>query len=243
MAHFSTPADLVYRLLILPTAVIGVLFPSLSAALAQDQARGAALIRRSARAILAVFLPVAAATICFAEEGLALWVDAAFAAEAGAPLRWLAAAILLNGIATVPAVALVSVGRPEWKSIPVIVEAPFFIAAVWAVLQAGYGPTGVAIVYAVRMGVDFAAMAALCGRFVAGTADALWSTLATAVAFSLAVGALSAVEPAAWRGALLAGAVVAGLTFCWVYLLDDSDRSDLGARIGAVWERITSGGR
>ena len=245
VAYFSTPADLIARVLMIPAALVGVLLPSLSAALAASSGASEALIGRSARAIFVFMAPVALVIAALAPEGLTLWVGADFASEAAAPLQLLGIAALLNGVAMVPATALVSSGKPHLVAFPVLAELPLFLLAAWYALQAGYGVTGVAAAYAGRMGLDLLLLAALCGWTVGGTRAPLARVVLAALAATAALLSVAFFVPLGVRLPTAAAIFVLGAGAAWWGLLEQEDRkwvSDLSRVLCARLLRSRPGG-
>ena len=238
IAYFATPADLIAKALLLPSAIVGVLFPTLSATLAADPRRGAVLIGRSSLAVLALMGPAMLGVVALAPEGLALWIDAGFAAQATRPLQWLAMAALVNGLATVTTASLVSVGRPDLTVKPLLIEVPLFLVALWLVLHGGYGVAGVAAVYAARVGVDLLIMSALCARHVPETGPALARVIAAATFVGGASWAVASAEPLVGRAAVGALALVGGGALGWATLVGASDRALLLERVAALRARL-----
>ena len=234
VAYFSTPADLSARMLMIPAALVGVLLPSLSATLVRDRALGTAMIGRSAQAVFALMAPVALGVVAFAPEALAWWIDPSFAAEASVALQWLAVATLLNGIATVPATSLVSIGRPDMTALPLLVELPLFFAATWYVLDAGYGVAGVAAAYTLRIGLDLLLMSGLSAWLVRGTGPPLGKVILAALAISAACFGIAQVASPVHRAGLVLLMTLLGGLATWTLLLARADRNSLRGLLSAA---------
>jgi O-antigen/teichoic acid export membrane protein len=164
VAYYATPADILVKLLVIPAAIIGVLFPAIAVHATADRGRAARLIDRGARVILLLMVPATIVLIGLAHELLAWWIDPAFADASASALRWLAFAGLVTGIASVPSGALAGLNRPYLATVPALIQLPFFAVAVWAVLEAGFGVAGVAAVFAIRNVIDGLVLAFLLGR-------------------------------------------------------------------------------
>lgn len=154
VAYFATPADILVKLLVVPAAVLGVLFPAITVYAATDRARAAGLVGRGAVSIFLLMFPVTAVVVAASYQLLYWWIDAEFAAASAPALQWLAIGGLVNAIASMAASALGGINRPELAALPALFQLPFFVLAVWWVLAAGMGVAAVAAVVAVRAAVD-----------------------------------------------------------------------------------------
>ena len=237
VAHFSAPADLIARVLMVPAALVGVLLPSLSASLAARASESIVLIARSARVIFALMAPVALCIAAFAYEGLSLWISPSFAESAAPSLQLLAVAALLNGVAMVPATTLVSAGRPHLAALPVLVELPLFLAGAWYALQAGYGVAGVAAAYCIRVGIDLVVLAGFCAWTIRETLWPLARVVVATLIATLACLCLSYVVPIGSRPLVLLASVFLGAAATWWGLFDQNDRQGVCKLLGAVWAR------
>jgi len=194
IAYFATPADILVKLLVVPTAILGVVFPAIAAHSVSDKVQAAQLVGRGIRVILLLMVPPTIILVALPYEILTWWIDSAFALAAGGVLRWLAIGALVTGVASLAAVGLAGANRPELTALPPLLQLPFFAAGVWWVLQSGYGIVGVAIVLVVRTVIDGVIMAALLSRVLP------FDRLATCrVGLVLTLAAL-AIGLAAWPG-------------------------------------------
>ena len=162
VAYYSTPFDLVTRLLFISTAVSGVMFPALSGAIAAssgpDGAREVArLERQNYLIILGMLGPVALATMLLAGPGLRLWLGAAFASHSTVVLQILTVGVFLNALTTVPFSVLQARRRADLTAKTHLLELPFYLALLVVLVQ-NYGITGAALAWLARVAVDFAAM-------------------------------------------------------------------------------------
>lgn len=230
VAWYTTPFEVVSRLLVVPAALAGVLFPSFAAHHGRDPARVAHLHRRGARAVLVLIVPPAIALCAFAPELLTAWVGPEFAAHGAAAMRWLAAGVLLNSLAHVPFTLLQAAGRSRVTAGLHLLEIPLYaLAAWWAIRSAG--ATGAAIAWAARGAFDAVALFALARRESGATLsravpDAGWlvAALATLAALSL--------TPALFlRAAIAAAALVVFAWVGWIRLLTPEDRAWMRARL------------
>lgn len=173
VAYYATPYDLVTKLLLIPFALTGALFPVFSGTLPRGGAEPARLMTRSLAAVFAVVFPAVVITVAFAREGLGLWLGVEFASHSFRVLQWLAAGVLVNAMAQVPFTFVQGAGRPDWIAKLHLAELPLYIAGLWWMLGMA-GIVGAAMVWTARVTLDalillrMAHLAAPAGATISG---------------------------------------------------------------------------
>ena len=84
VAYYVTPFEIVTRLLLLPWAFSGVLFPLIASTFVQSPERSARLFSRGMRLTYLTLFPFVLCAIAFAHEGLSLWVGESIASHSRA---------------------------------------------------------------------------------------------------------------------------------------------------------------
>ena len=163
VAYYSTPFDLLARLLFVGAAVQGVMFPAVSAALATSPADVGRLLRQNYALLLLMFVPVLLLTAVFARWGLTLWLGADFAAHSAGVLRILTLGIFLNVLTGVPFGLLQSMRRADLTAKVHLVELPLYLVLL-IVLVRDFGITGAAWGWVARVAFDFTALSWLAHR-------------------------------------------------------------------------------
>jgi O-antigen/teichoic acid export membrane protein len=153
VAYYSIPYEVVTKLWLISSALIGVLFPAFSATNAVDRARLVFLFKCGVKYIFIILLPLALALVIFAPEGLALWLGNDFARNSTSIARLLAVAVLVNSLAQVPFTHLQSIGRPDLTAKFHLLELPFYVVTLFF-LARHWGITGVAIAWLLRVIID-----------------------------------------------------------------------------------------
>lgn len=153
VAYYSIPYEVVTKLWLISSALIGVLFPAFSATNAVDRARLVFLFKCGVKYIFIILLPLALALVIFAPEGLALWLGNDFARNSASIARLLAVAVLINSLAQVPFTHLQSIGRPDLTAKFHLLELPFYVVTLFF-LARHWGITGVAIAWLLRVMID-----------------------------------------------------------------------------------------
>ncbi len=223
VAYYATPYELVTKLLLIPGALVGVMFPAFSASFAQDPARTAALYSRCVKYVFLILFPAVLLTVGLAQNGLTLWLGADFAQHSSRVLQWLAVGVFLNSLAAVPYTLVQSVGRPDLTAMLHMAELPFYLLALWWLISI-YGVEGAAIAWTVRVGVDALILFVMAKRSFPGT------TMVTGRVAWVSVLALLSLALAAIPHSLLLRALfvlVAILGFgvaSWFFILSPEER-------------------
>ena len=226
VAYYVTPYEAVMKLLIFPSALMGVFFPAFAESFARDRVRSAQLLDKSVRAVVLVIFPACLVLVTLAGEILRLWVGAEFA-RAGAPvLQWLAAGVLINSVGFVAFSFLQGVGRADLTGKTNLVELPFYAMSIW-IFAKTLGLPGVAIAWTLRVFVDAIVLVAMARGRLRGERGMLHTPvlLWAAMAVSLAVGALLPGVGARVAYVIVALAVYA--PFAWFALVTAGERRAL----------------
>ncbi|MHB8412425.1 MAG: flippase [Candidatus Acidiferrales bacterium] len=165
VAYYATPFEVVTRLLLIPGAVVGVMFPAFSASFVQDRNRTAFLYGRSVKYVLLALFPMILLILVFAESGLKLWLGADFAQHSTRVLQWLAVGVFINGLALIPYSLLQGVGRPDLTAKLHMAELPAYLLALWWLIHA-YGIDGAAMAWTARVFVDALLLFGMAKRFL-----------------------------------------------------------------------------
>jgi len=168
VTYYTTPYDVVTRLLIIPSAFLGVLFPAMATAMAAERAHGARLVMRGVNSVLVALAPAALILLPFASPLLGLWLGSAFAENSAVALQWLSVGVMVNALAFVPFAFIQAAGRPDLTAKLHMLEVLPYLALLWWLANA-LGITGVAIAWTIRIVVDTSILFYMAGRFAPET--------------------------------------------------------------------------
>jgi len=172
LAHYAAPFELVARLLVLPVALAGALYPALAAAQsAQGGAMAALADLQAARRLrgqalkltLATVLPLAVLGAVWATPLLGLWMGAEFADNGSMATRILLLGFVFNALAHIPFAAMHGHGLARQTALLHLLELPLYLLClVYLVRQ--HGIEGAAAAWALRAAFDLAALGWLLRR-------------------------------------------------------------------------------
>jgi O-antigen/teichoic acid export membrane protein len=224
VAYYATPYELVTRFWLIPSALVGVMFPAFSTGFVGDRHRTARLYGRSVKYLLLVSFPIILFIVVFAQDGLKLWLGAEFASNSFRVLQWLAAGVFINSLAQVPFAFLQGAGRPDLTAKLHLAEIPGYLLLLWWLISLR-GIEGAAIAWTVRLTADTLILFAMARRFLPGNGRL---KLRAAV---LPVGALLFLIVAALlqglfvKGLFLFGSILSFAAIAWFLILTPEERT------------------
>ena len=165
ITYYATPYEVVTKLLLIPTALIGVLFPAFSASYLKDQDTSKKLFERGLKFIFLVLFPIVLLIVSFAHEGLNIWLGKKFAESSSLVLQLLSIGILFNSIAQIPFIFLQGIGKPDIPAKVNLIELPFYLLAMWIAIKE-LGINGAALVWLLRILIDTAILIFLANKMV-----------------------------------------------------------------------------
>ena len=165
VAYYATPYEVITKLGVVPSALMGVVFPALATTLLQDRARAIRLYQRAVSYIFVALFPIVLITVTFAREGLDLWLGTEFASNSTLVLQLLAIGVLVNSHSQVPFGMIQGAGRPDLTAKLHLAELGFYLALLWWLLGA-YGIVGAAVAWVARVTVDAILLFVIAQRLV-----------------------------------------------------------------------------
>jgi O-antigen/teichoic acid export membrane protein len=226
VAYYATPYDMVMKLLVLPSALLGVLFPAFAERFEHDRSAMALLLDRTIRLMLLVIFPPALLLVAFAREGMQLWLGGDFAAHSAVVVRWLAAGVLINSVGQIAFAAVQGVGRADLTAKLHAVELPIYAAVLFA-LTRSLGLAGVAIAWTLRVTFDTSVLLVLAARRLPEVRTHVWRSARVIALLLIALTAVGVVDPIGTRVWLTAATLVMFGAGGWLQLLRREERMAL----------------
>jgi len=163
VAHYAGTFEVISRLGLIPAAILAVLFPAFSSALATNPREARPFYRRSLLILSAGLLPICLGIGIFARPALALWLGEDFAAASFRAAQILALGAFIHGVAQVPSTLLHAAGRPDLTAKLQLLEIPLYAAILFPMIRV-YGIEGAAAAFVLRGSVECAALAWMARR-------------------------------------------------------------------------------
>lgn len=157
VAYYTTPYEVIIKMLVLPAAIAGVAFPSFARLYSNKQF---ADIRHtyyksllySSVLIVPVLVAVLAAPLI-----LQLWLNERFAAQSSVVMQILAVGVFINGMAHIPYAFIQGIGKPQITAGLHMVELIIYIPLLLVLIQQ-FGINGAAGAWLIRVTIDASAL-------------------------------------------------------------------------------------
>ena len=230
VAYYATPYEVVTKLLIIPGALVGVLFPAFSSSFAKDRSRTALLFGRGVKYIFLGLFPISLLIVTLASEGLDLWLGAEFAKNSTRVLQWLTLGVFINSLAQVAFALVQGAGRPDLTAKLHLIELPFYLLAIWWLIGS-YGIEGAAIAWVVRIGVDTIFLFGMAQRFLPIKASIIRKKILTAGAAILTLILASLPASLVIKGVFLLLTLSTFILAAWFLILAPDERVIISNRI------------
>jgi O-antigen/teichoic acid export membrane protein len=159
VTYYGVPQGLAARLLMLPSALSGALFPRFAASAAEHRD---ALADVSVRALAAVMTPAVLVGLFLAGPFLRIWISPDFANKATATAQIVFLGVWMNGLALVAFSSLQARGRPDLVARLHLSELPVYLGLLAVALHL-WGVVGAAIAWTVRVSGDAVLLFAMGG--------------------------------------------------------------------------------
>ena len=153
ITYYVTPYELATRLLMIPVALSGVLFPIFSASYVNNPDTTKKILLRGVKFIFLIIYPFILLIITFSYEGIELWLGKDFAIHSSLILQLLAIGILMNSLSLIPNNFFQGIGKPKIPTLINLIEFPFYSLMMWFFIKVN-GIRGAALAFMIMATVD-----------------------------------------------------------------------------------------
>lgn len=153
VAYYTVPFEMVVRVLAIPAALTGALFPKLASTLISNPAIARMLYRRSLKLMGMVLLGICLVICLTSYWGLALWLNVDFASKSWLIVCILSIGVLLNGMAFVPFAAIQAAGDAKTTAYLHVFEFIVYVPLLLVALDM-FGLVGAGLAWVFRVGLD-----------------------------------------------------------------------------------------
>ncbi len=154
VAYYTTPFEMMTRMLVLPGAVAGVCFPLFAQHWKLGEiARIRQVFWQSTRYLALIMALLAAFVLIFAPQILQLWLSPEFAEHSSTVLRLLAVGVLINGLGHIPFALVQGMGAAKVTAQFHLLEVVLYLPLLFVLLKI-WGINGVALAWLLRVSLD-----------------------------------------------------------------------------------------
>ena len=163
VAYYSTPNEVATKLLLVPAALAGVMFPTFSTLLISEPLEAHRLYARALKYLAAVLALPTLAILMFSHYGLKIWLGMDFANHSSVPLQILVVGVFLNGLAALPFALIQGLGNAEWTGKLHLLELPLYLIIFYPLVRR-FGIDGAAFAWSLRAVFDATVLFVLAAR-------------------------------------------------------------------------------
>lgn len=194
VGRYVTPYEVAMKLLLIPAAVLPVLFPVFVSNWEKpNKDSGRLTVVAAACSAIGCAFPAAVLAI-FAPEILQVWLGSLLPSECAVVLQILAGGVFVNTVALVFFTQVQSVGRTDLIAKIHLSELLVYFFLLWFLTQQ-FGIIGAALAWTIRVLVDGGLLCWVAGvRLTESQRRACWVIYGGTAAFAIALGGLSLVE-------------------------------------------------
>lgn len=153
VAYYVAPYEVVTKMLVIPAAISGVLFPLFAREWQAKPLESAIKLNQGISYTLLLLYPASLLLVYFANEWLSLWLGIDFSIKGKAVVVWLVAGTLVNSAAQIIFANVQGAGRSDWTAKLHLLELIPYLALLWWALQK-WGIAGAAFAWFVRILID-----------------------------------------------------------------------------------------
>ncbi|MDD3151178.1 MAG: flippase [Candidatus Gastranaerophilales bacterium] len=162
VVYYSTPFDVITKLLIIPTGLMSVMFSAFSTEIVHNKTRAKKMYKNIQKYILCLFLPIMISVFLFSKWGLSIWIDSEFASKSFKIAQILAIATFFAGLATPCYSFIQSCGRSDITAKLHILELIIYLPILYFSVK-NFGIIGVASAWLFRAMIDFILLKIISG--------------------------------------------------------------------------------
>jgi len=165
VAYYTTPYEVIIKLLIIPSAVLGVMFPVFTSSFVQNTSHVKQLYHQTIKYIFLIMFPIVLFIYFFAERGLSLWINEDFAHNSFFVAQLLTIGVFINSFGHISQSLVQASGRPDLSAKLHLVELPLYLTYLsW--LLSKYGINGAAYAWIIRVTISTLVLTFLANRLL-----------------------------------------------------------------------------
>jgi O-antigen/teichoic acid export membrane protein len=226
VSYYATSYEIIHRLMVVPGAIVGVMFPALGALIGTNPLKATTIFFGGVRYTFISIFPLILIIFIFAEEGLRLWLGDEFALQGASVLQWLAIGALISCFSYFPFAVLHAAGRPDLTAKLHLIETPIYMIIAW-ILIVRYGIEGAAIAWLIRATFDTVILFYMAGLILKITYPKSQILLITSSTSVLLYVSMLLPEDTFFKLGFLGMVLVLLFIFSWRVILNSDERDFL----------------
>ena len=198
VSYYVAPFEVLTKLLVLASAIAGVLFPFFAGSWKKDQLRSAEILGQTISYILVLIYPIVLVLCVLSNQWLSAWLGKEFSENASYVVTWLGLGILLNSVAQIFFAKVQGAGRSDWTAKLHLIELPIYLVIVWFGLKY-YGIKGAAFAWFIRMFIDLLGLIYFSEKLNSHVRDFIYKPIVLMFFGLLSLVIVSSINDLFWR--------------------------------------------
>jgi O-antigen/teichoic acid export membrane protein len=173
VTYYVLPHEIVSKILILPSAIMNVLFPAFSYVYHQNKARSISMLEKTTKLLIVIMFPISIFFIVFSNEILDIWLGEEFALNSTVIMQILLIGVFFNSLGVIYFLFFQSIGKPHLTAISHMIQLPIYLILLWLAIKS-YGGEGAAFAWSTRILIDTSVLMIMVLFFYFKKAKALY---------------------------------------------------------------------
>jgi len=232
ITYYSTPYEIVTKLLLIPGALVGVLFPVFSSSFITVPETAKKLFSQGVKFIFFIIYPAVFLIVSFAFEGMQIWLGDNFAENSSQVMQFLSIGILMNSLSLIPNIFFQGTGKPHIPTLLNSIELPIYIFGMW-LLVSNYGIKGAAFFYMVAAIFDAILMYILAYKVFDVKFKSL-SSFSLFIAFVILIFISIIIHGLLFKLAFSLAVLLTFIICVWKYFLSAEEKNFFASKIKSI---------
>jgi O-antigen/teichoic acid export membrane protein len=153
VAYYVTPSEVITRLMIIPGALSGVMFPAFSASFKNDARRAADIFERGLKYTLVLMFPITLTIYTFSGNMLEIWLGYEFSENSTMVMKIIVIGALINSLSYIPYALIQASDQPSFIAKQQFYTFPIICMLIY-ILTSTHGIVGAAMAWTTRAAID-----------------------------------------------------------------------------------------
>tara|TARA_B110000967_G_C18898763_1_gene572933 strand:+ start:2767 stop:4266 length:1500 start_codon:yes stop_codon:yes gene_type:complete len=233
VAYYTAPFEIVNRMMVIPGAIVGVLFPAIASIIGANSDKAKSLFFNGVKYTFIVMFPLALTLVTFAQEGLAIWLGDEFSIKGAIVLKWLIIGGIMSSLSYFPFAVIHAAGRPDLTAKVHFIEIIMYLPLAWILINR-FGIEGAAIAWVIRASLDSVVLFYLAGYILKITYPKFQIFLISFLVLTLLFISMLFFHDLYFKLAFTAISLIIFFILSWKGLLDSDERSFVFSRIKRI---------
>lgn len=153
IAYYTTPVDVLRRISIVPSSILGVMFPAMGSEFVRDKEKTRALYLKSLLLVFSIMLVICISGLFLLKPSISIWLGSEFAEKSYVIAQIFLIAMCFDALNFTPFSLIQATGKANITAIIHLVEFPIYLSCLYLSIQQ-FGLIGAPITFLAKTIVD-----------------------------------------------------------------------------------------